>query len=178
MASEESTEEDTPENQSEPSSESYDSDDEVSPVVDPVADLLVDPVVDPVLKECIQCPLNEINNDQSLLFKEGDVMKNISDDSFIPATEFDFGHPNEKAHNIPLSSKVVKRKKCKKNEVGRSSLNYISNNESQNLGKKPKNILEDYLEEDIFGLNPLLGLDDNVTTGKNNGNSVQLKHLI
>ena len=179
MATEESTEDDTTENQSEHSSEESDSEDDSDSEVDPDVDHSkdpVEPVVDQVQKECYECPLNEINNEQSLIFKDRNVLEDFSDDCFIPATEFDFDHPIENVQNSPLCSNVIKRKKCKKADVGRTSFNYISSNDSQKLGKKPKNTVEEYMEENIFGLNPLLGLvnnipnplDDNLIAATNN----------
>ncbi|KAL9996164.1 hypothetical protein Hdeb2414_s0735g00941091 [Helianthus debilis subsp. tardiflorus] len=167
MASEESTEDDTTENQSEHSSEESDREDDSGSEVDPDVDQSMDPVdlvepnVDQVQKGCVECPLNVINNEQLLTFKVTNVVEDFSADCFIPTAEFDFHHPIENAQNSPLFSNVFKRKKCKKAYVGRTSFNYISSNESQKLSKKPKNTLDEYLEEDVFWLNPLLGLDNN-----------------
>ncbi|PWA48089.1 nucleotide-binding alpha-beta plait domain-containing protein [Artemisia annua] len=88
--------------------------------------------------ETVEGALNGIDNPQSLPFKE-----NVSvGEDFIPAAD-------------PSTSKIVKRKKCKKAEVGRSSQFYTSSNESLKVSKKAKNV------EDLFGLNSLLGLNDN-----------------
>ncbi|KAK9047902.1 hypothetical protein SSX86_033136 [Deinandra increscens subsp. villosa] len=122
----------------------------------------VDPVIDSSLNGDIHCPIMALNVHQSGSFLENDVSEEVSNDSFIPADEFDFDNANKNVHFSPSISKVVKRKKCKKDELGRSSLNYISSNESLKIGKKPKNVLEEHFEEDTFGLNDLLGL--NVST--------------
>ncbi|MFS8012922.1 hypothetical protein Hanom_Chr14g01326731 [Helianthus anomalus] len=147
MASEELTEDDTTENHSERSSEESDSEDDSGSEVDPDVDQSMDPV-DPV-----ETVVDQVTN----------VVEDFSADCFIPAAEFDFDHLTENVQNSPLFSNVIKRKKCKKADVGRTSFNYISSNESQKLGKKPKNTLDEYLEEDVFGLNPLLGLDNNTS---------------
>ncbi|KAK9050787.1 hypothetical protein SSX86_030244 [Deinandra increscens subsp. villosa] len=74
---------------------------------------------------------------------------------FVPAINFNFEQSILKDSITGSNTKVVKRKKCKKSEMGRPSNTYTSSNESQRIGKKPKkkNI-------DLFGLNGLLGISD------------------
>ncbi|KAJ0770504.1 putative RNA recognition motif domain, nucleotide-binding alpha-beta plait domain superfamily [Helianthus annuus] len=146
MASEDSEAEESSENNSDQSSEGSESDDDVIPEEE--ADY----------QENIECTFNENIDDQSLGFKEGAEIEENSNDNFIPAVDFDFDTPSENLQNSTIISKIVKRKKCKKSEVGRSSYNYISSNESLKPGKKPKNIPIVEENEDIFGLDSLLGL--------------------
>ncbi|KAM0068793.1 putative RNA recognition motif domain, nucleotide-binding alpha-beta plait domain superfamily [Helianthus debilis subsp. tardiflorus] len=106
-------------------------------------------------KETVEGTIKGIDDSQSLPFKENNsnVSKVLED--FIPAANFDFDQSFGNSQNSPSNSKVVKRKKCKKAEVGRSSQFYTSSNESKKIIKKAKN------DDDIFGLNSMLGLNDN-----------------
>ncbi|MFS8009522.1 hypothetical protein Hanom_Chr14g01285771 [Helianthus anomalus] len=106
-------------------------------------------------KETIDGSFNVNNEEHSIVFKDGNVFENMVNDDFVPAANFDFEQTLELSHNSPPTSKIVKREKCKKNEMGRSSTNYVSSNESMKVVKKPKS------DDDIFGLNSLLGLDEN-----------------
>lgn len=74
---------------------------------------------------------------------------------FIPAEKFDFENQGLEASHSDCNNKVVKRKKCKKSDLGRSSNNYTSSNESLRVVKKPKQ-----KKSDMFGLNGLLGISD------------------
>jgi hypothetical protein len=95
----------------------------VEPITEPVCEPTTEPDLDQEVNDNIQCPNNDFIDIQSSTFKEVNVPEEIADDSFIPGINFDFGIPNEKDHFSPSTSKVVKRKKCKKMDVGRSSLN-------------------------------------------------------
>ncbi|PWA61274.1 RNA-directed DNA polymerase, eukaryota [Artemisia annua] len=108
-----------------------------------------------VRKETIDGSFIDNYEGHSSLIKDGNVIDNMVNEGFVPAVNFDFEQSLELSHNSPPTSKVVKRKKCKKNDMGRSSTNYVSSNESLKVVKKPKS------DDDIFGLNSLLGLDEN-----------------
>ncbi|KAI3687995.1 hypothetical protein L1987_81701 [Smallanthus sonchifolius] len=104
--------------------------------------------------ESNQCYHNEGNDCQSTpIIVQGLNKENVSD--FVPAATFDF----DKSINDDLVEEVItkisKRKKAKKHEVGRPSITYVSSNESLRLVKKPKQ-----RKSDIFGLNGLLGIND------------------
>ncbi|MFS8010519.1 hypothetical protein Hanom_Chr14g01298051 [Helianthus anomalus] len=71
----------------------------------------------------------------------------------MPAVHFPFeGSPE--GEELQSVSNVNKRKKFKKNEVGRPSFGYVSSQESLKNVKKPKN-------DDLFGLDEMLGLNNN-----------------
>ncbi|PWA52254.1 RNA-directed DNA polymerase, eukaryota [Artemisia annua] len=133
----------SPEDRSEESGNSTDDD----------ADVMAEEVN--VRKETDDSVINRIDGDPSMQLKVGNLNDRHVGDDFIPAVEFDFEKSFGNNQSSPSTSKVVKRKKCKKQDMGRSSFLYTSSNESLKVVKKPRS------EEDIFGLNKLLGLKDN-----------------
>ncbi|PWA79287.1 RNA-directed DNA polymerase, eukaryota [Artemisia annua] len=100
--------------------------------------------------------INEANYGQSIHINVDNLNMNLREESFVPATSFDFDQLNEENYNVEgPESNIVKRKKFKKTDLGRPSCAYTSSNESQKVVKKPKNV-----DNDIFGLNSLLGITD------------------
>ncbi|KAK9057763.1 hypothetical protein SSX86_022601 [Deinandra increscens subsp. villosa] len=133
-----------------------------SPVVEPEkhvndADVVNIHVDQPILEtdqngndgidDCYSLPINGMENNV-----EG------YDFAFTPAVDFPFEKDLEVGG--PLSvSKVIKRKKFKKLDLGRPSNGYVSSQESLKALKRSKN------DDDLFGLDELLGLnksDDNL----------------
>ncbi|KAI3744177.1 hypothetical protein L1987_57253 [Smallanthus sonchifolius] len=104
--------------------------------------------------ESNQCYHNEGNDCQSTpIIVQGLNKENVSD--FVPAATFDFDKSINDDSVEEVITKISKRKKAKKHEVGRPSITYVSSNESLRLVKKPKQ-----RKSDIFGLNGLLGIND------------------
>ncbi|PWA48714.1 nucleotide-binding alpha-beta plait domain-containing protein [Artemisia annua] len=99
--------------------------------------------------------INEGINDQSNALNE-ELFS-----TFVPAANFNFEHSLGEEPLTTDYSKVVKRKKSKKSELGRASMTYTSSNESQRVVKKPKK-----KNSDMFGLNGLLGISDSDTGSK------------
>ncbi|MFS7913720.1 hypothetical protein Hanom_Chr02g00144961 [Helianthus anomalus] len=110
---------------------------------------------------CHSIPVNE-NNGVTDSFLE----RNNCADSFVPAVDFNFDQPTCDNIDDCNNSKVSKRKKGKKQDVGRPSNAYLSSNESHRIGKKPKQ-----KDSDIFGLNSLLGISDSDTSAEDEPSS-------
>ncbi|KAI3805170.1 hypothetical protein L1987_27287 [Smallanthus sonchifolius] len=99
---------------------------------------------------------------------EEEIILEVNDEEFIPAVDFPFEQNNEvhAEENVPeevipedvagpqLNTHVNKRKKFKKEELGRPSVGYTSSQESLKVTKRSKN------DEDLFGIDKLLGLSD------------------
>ncbi|PWA94795.1 nucleotide-binding alpha-beta plait domain-containing protein [Artemisia annua] len=97
--------------------------------------------------------VNEALNDiQSFHNDEGAENEENIEDTFMPGVDFPFEDSPNGEEPFTLS-KVNKRKKFKKQEVGRPSYGYVSSQESLKNGKKPKS-------NDPFGLDKLLGLNN------------------
>ncbi|PWA67537.1 nucleotide-binding alpha-beta plait domain-containing protein [Artemisia annua] len=119
-------------------------------------------VPEPFSGEEVNCNDNDVcleRNDDNINFgincHSSPIIEEVISD-FVPAVNFNFEQPIIEDPTTDGNSKVVKRKKCKKSEVGRPSMTYTSSNESQRIVKKPKK-----KNSDIFGLNGLLGISDN-----------------
>ncbi|MFS7916843.1 hypothetical protein Hanom_Chr03g00182131 [Helianthus anomalus] len=97
--------------------------------------------------------LNAINEIPILLERNEEVINGLED--FVPGNQFDFGENIvTEADNVDQSGLINKRKK--KNglgTLGRPNPAYSSSLEKTKVGKKPK------CQDDLFGLDPLLGLD-------------------
>ncbi|KAK9067565.1 hypothetical protein SSX86_011676 [Deinandra increscens subsp. villosa] len=125
---------------------------EVEPVIGEVNDIEVnDAVVQPILETDIEVN-GDINEIQSLLNEEGAEIEENNEDTFIPGIDFPF-EENPIEEDPFVAPKVNKRKKFKKQELGRPSYGYVSSQESLKNGKKPKN-------DDMFGLDEMLGLSN------------------
>lgn len=104
--------------------------------------------------ESNECCNDEANNCQyTPLNVQGLNKEDVS--NFVPAAMFDFDKPINEDPIEDIQSKISKRKKGKKTDLGRPSNVYVSSNESLRTGKKPRN-----KSNDIFGLNSLLGIND------------------
>ncbi|KAL6521525.1 hypothetical protein OROGR_018094 [Orobanche gracilis] len=108
-----------------------------------------------VVLESNKCNNNDGNAFQSSNFMVQDLNIEEPIPDFVPAMIFDFENSALVGSVGTVNPKISKRKKGKKNDMGRPSSTFVSSNESQRLGKKPKQ-----KSSDLFGLNGLLGIND------------------
>ncbi|MFS7962461.1 hypothetical protein Hanom_Chr08g00726881 [Helianthus anomalus] len=80
---------------------------------------------------------NEENINGDINCQSSPIVEEVISD-FVPAVNFNFEQPILEDPVNDGYTKVVKRKKCKKSELGRPSTTYTSSNESQRIVKNPK----------------------------------------
>ncbi|MFS8017390.1 hypothetical protein Hanom_Chr15g01379831 [Helianthus anomalus] len=138
--------------------ESDDSEDEQSSEVEPEktnnSGEEVNVHVEPVVLEKIGCnnDCNYGNQSRPLNDPVGNSVRDTEE--FTRAVNFPFDQ-FLKENNCPTVSKVNKRKKIKKGDMGRPSKGYTSSQESLKINKRSRN-------DDLFGLDSLLGLNKSV----------------